>query len=485
MPKQISIGLKIGILWMISVLLMSCYVTSFLSQEQGDNPTRTEPFIEEGTSFRDDTGTEIEVHPYLSPNRSLVLDAKPGAGWFIFLDNYFDVDPTWSPDDEFITFTSNRDGDTDIYSIHPDGTNLTNLTPDPSQPLASLLFLMEKALDKWPDWSPSGDQILFSSSRTNIMMNSSPSDLFIMNPDGTGVRQITDTVDMEGLPEWSPTGDRIVFVSDSDEGNQIYTMKPDGTEISKLTEGDMDNDMPAWSPDGSKIAFESNRDGDYDVYIMSSNGENLAQLTNESGLDTAPTWSPDGTKIAFVSARDGDLEIYTVDSEGNQIQQVTHNKEADYAPDWSHQSNIIAFVSVTTEGSRIFTIDLDTGDLNQVTGLASIKSPKENGVYHMYRALSLHYKEMELTQAIEAYSKAIEQDSDLAEAYLGRGMATLFDCEIIWMHIVGTNLGMYQWNEECSEVEDAILDIQTALDKGLAPALMPGTNNLLRLLESQ
>lgn len=472
----------------IAGTMLSCTSQDQLSQEVGDDITRTE-----SQSQEDDTGSRIEdeeaeSHPFLSPNDDLIKEAKPGSNGYEFVDNYNDLLPAWSPNDQFIAFVSYRDGDTDVYVMNADGSNLTNLTPDPSQVIASFLFWSEKSVDTCPDWSPDGDEIVFSSSRTNIMMMSVPVDVFIMALDGSGVIQITDTVDTDAFPDWSPDGTKILFVSDRHEGVQIYTMNPDGSEVKKLTEEGMDNDLPAWSPDGALIAFESNRDGDYDIYTMNSYGEDINQLTDSLGTDSQPSWSPDGSRIVFTSDRDGDDELYIMDSDGSNVVQITENTVDDRSPDWSHKGDRIVFTSETLEGRRIFVTDVEGRSVTQLTGGPAEISPIENAVFHLHRALALHYYKMrfdegEFDTIIDAYSTVIELDPEIAEAYFGRGLATLLRCEIIWLHVVGSTFQIQQWNDECPEVEAAVEDIEAALNLGLAPGITLAVENLIKILK--
>jgi TolB protein len=465
-----------GLFITLNIFILSCSLVNFFSQGEHANPMRTEQM---GVT-----------DPYKSPNESFNKSFSSGSGWYIFLEQYDDVDPTWSPDGGRIAFGSNRDGDPDIYLIDVDGSNLTNLTPDPSQVLASILFLMDKSVDGWPDWSPAGDQIVFSSSRTNIMMRRVALNIFVMSDDGSDIRQFTDDVDMNILADWSPDNQSLLFSSDREGGLQLYIQNFEGNGTHKLTEGDMENDIPAWSPDGKKIAFESDKDGDFDIYVMEYPGGEITQLTNDPGTDSQPSWSPDGDRIAFTSDRDGDFEIYLMDADGGNVQQLTDNSVTDSASDWSPQGDRIAFISETQEGTRVFLVDTDGANVVQLTGSNGAVLPIEDAIFHLYQGLALHLKLMrqaegEFVDVIDAYTTAIDMDPLLAEAYLGRGMAAFFSCEIVWMHVIGSELEMFQWKDECPHIKTATADIQTALDLGLAPALTLGVENLLELLNAK
>jgi len=105
--------------------------------------------------------------------------------------------PAVSPDGRSVAFTSDRDGDDDIWIMAPDGSNQRSLTSN-------------DAHDDNAAWSPDGSSIAFSSDR------SGKNEIYVMNADGTGVRQVTnDTTLIPDIPSWSPDGTRIVFAARS------------------------------------------------------------------------------------------------------------------------------------------------------------------------------------------------------------------------------------------------------------------------------
>ena len=243
------------------------------------------------------------------------------------------VPPTPTPRSR-IAFTSDRDGDDEVYVMNADGSSQTRLTFD-------------EALDVHPAWSPDGSRIAFSSGRTMIGdRTTGDQHTYVVNADGSnrtrlsfhepfvpsGARAIILPV-REGRPAWSPDGSRIAF--DLEYGAAgIYVMNADGSNQTLLAEGN--NDSPAWSPDGSRIAFISFQDGDWQVYVMNADGSRLTRITfNEGFWDLDPDWSPDGRRIAFASRRDGNREIYVMNPDGSNLTRLTVNQSDDYDPAWS------------------------------------------------------------------------------------------------------------------------------------------------------
>ena len=147
-------------------------------------------------------------------------------------------------------------------------------------------------------------------------------------------------------PSWSPNGKRIAFASSASEDRRsqpckgrhldIWVMNADGSGKMQLTESPEEELFPAWSPNGQKIAFArmSEEDGVYDIYVMDSDGSNIMRLTENCGSNLEPSWSPDGSKIAFVSVRDGNYEVYVMDADGQNEVRLTHNPADDTSPSW-------------------------------------------------------------------------------------------------------------------------------------------------------
>jgi len=216
-----------------------------------------------------------------------------------------------------IVFSSSISGESAIYTINPDGTDLKQLVTSSYSILDS------------PIWNPDGTQIAFLgrssyTSRTAI---------YLMNADGSNVHLlpvVPGNLADGHFYDWSPDGSKIAYThySNSGEYNVIVSLT-DGNVLNLKNDNDKIMDYnPKWSPDGEKIAFLSNRDyinGNNkrkDLYIMDANGKNVKRLT-EIGGDFGYSWYPPDQSIllsvnfVLLPGKNDNKGLYKIDTTGN------------------------------------------------------------------------------------------------------------------------------------------------------------------------
>ena len=249
-----------------------------------------------------------------------------------------------------IVFQSDQDGAFDVWVMNTNGTGRQNLTQSASH-------------DVHADVSPDGEKIAFRSRR-----NAGQDRIFVMNADGSGVVQLNN--EPGWAPAWSPDGTRIAFQRGSPGSGsaEIWVMNADGSGATGLT-NNTDDIRPRWSRDGTKIVFQSNRDGNAEVYVMDADGSNPVNLTNNAGEEFAPDWSPDGTKIVFHASRNGSLDLFVMDSDGTNEVQLTNDPVNDYwYARWSPDGSKIAFTTNRDGNAEVYVMNADgTGGMTRLT----------------------------------------------------------------------------------------------------------------------
>jgi Tol biopolymer transport system component len=258
-----------------------------------------------------------------SPRPQIFVIGSNGAGETNLTQSASGNDsPSWSPDGTTIAFSSNRDGNWEIYVMNADGSGVTRLTTNRS------------ADDASPVWSPDGSKIAFHTNRDDNY------EIYLMNADGSGQTNLTkESGSEDAYPSWAPDGSRIVFASEGD----LYTMRADGSQQARLTSGKTDDQFPAWSPDGTKIALAASVGSKTYIDVVNADGTGRTRLTR-GGLEVEPRWSKDSSKIAYADFKTGLGHIVVMNADGTGATRLTGvPKRADYDPSWSPDGTKILF----------------------------------------------------------------------------------------------------------------------------------------------
>ena len=213
-----------------------------------------------------------------------------------------------------IVFSGNREKfeRRDIYLMNPDGQDVINLTN-------------HRADDVQPVFSPTGEQILFYSDRDRSRLSF---DLYLMNADGSNVRRVFAKSQERITPTWSPDGKKIAYVRSDLGVPYLYIAPIDGKREDRVVIGI----MPVWSPDGDEIAF-INTTLKHPRYItllnLQTGRPKFFFPLNAPAWLRYPAWSPDGNKLAFTWMRaepkpaNFDREtLYVVNRDGAEFHQL-------------------------------------------------------------------------------------------------------------------------------------------------------------------
>lgn len=346
--KTIVVGffvLAILFLWSVVRMRIEAGLPAWGYREGG--PTSTPTLVP--TSTPGPTPTALSGHPGN-------LESLPGA------IQRATPERQPSPFGEKIAFTSNRDGQFQVYVVNSDGGGLLALT-DESNGARVLGWTRAgwMAVTMWPDgepvvytmnaegrertavaglpadglhyaWTVDGRYVAVSRSVGGNL------DIFLMQYDGSQQSAVASSPKRESQPSWSPDGDRLVFVSDRDQRKgELYIVNRDGAGLARLTDDDLAESDPAWSPGGNYIAFvagaASGQGGD--IFIVETDGSDPQQLTDDGSEKRHPVWSPDGSCIAFQALVNDNWDIYVLNVAGGTVTRLTSNASDDTEPHWS------------------------------------------------------------------------------------------------------------------------------------------------------
>jgi Tol biopolymer transport system component len=209
----------------------------------------------------------------------------------------------------------------DIFRAKPDGSGIERITRTPG-------YDAEATIGR-------DGRIVFTSVRDGDM------EIYSMNGDGSDVRRLTNRPGPDGGPFFSPDGSQIVFRGRTLESGpeledyrlllgqglwrptslEIFVMNRDGSNLRQVTRLGAASFAPFFFPDGRRIIFSSNhhnpRGRDFEIWAIDVDGGNLERITTNPTFDGFPMFSPDGTRLVFASNRhakaQGDTNVFIAD----------------------------------------------------------------------------------------------------------------------------------------------------------------------------
>ncbi|GEM_PF-1674383 len=252
-----------------------------------------------------------------------------------------------------------------LYSTYQDGSTSTDIFSLDLGSTPEIIQLSSSGTDSHPNLSPDGTQVLFSRDFDNEFYSG---EIYVMNIDGSSIRQLTFLNAVSTRPKWSPDGSMILFRSWPIGGGVqfLYIMNKDGSNLRQIRPVQSAD----WSPDGSQIIFSNAKNGVFDIFMMNFDGTNEVNITTgriPSGEHSNPSISPDGSRIVFNSNFGGNFDIYTMNLDGSALLQLTQDPSMDLMPFWSFDGSQIVFSSQRNGNFDVYTMNADGSNLSQLT----------------------------------------------------------------------------------------------------------------------
>ena len=226
-----------------------------------------------------------------------------------------------APDGQSVVYSSFREQNVyEIYSLDLDDGGVEQLTDQIGVLTA-------------PEVSPDGISIAMSRGNPNT----GSVQIMVMDRNGDNAGNIPQVIGWD--PTWSPDGKQILFASGVNGGVQLFVVNRNGGGLRQVSNLPAIRGRSDWSADGQFIVTYSGPAWNREVYIMNADGSNARQLTPSGGNSQGPSFSPDGKWVAFTAyfdhyRDDHGCEIYIIRIDGTGLRRLTHNDYCDYQPRW-------------------------------------------------------------------------------------------------------------------------------------------------------
>ncbi len=188
-----------------------------------------------------------------------------------------------------------------------------------------------------PAWSPDGSKIAYVSFEKKKPI------IFVQSLSG----QRTVLANFKGnnsAPSWAPDGSKLAIVLTYGANSQVYTINADGSGLKQITKSSAIDTEPTWSTDAKWIYFSSDRGGKPQIYKVSSNGGEPQRVTFEGAYNVSPRFSPDGKSLAMIRNDGGKFRVALQDLSSGQVQILSEGSQ-DESPSFAPNGRVLLYAT--------------------------------------------------------------------------------------------------------------------------------------------
>ncbi len=202
-----------------------------------------------------------------------------------------------------------------------------------------------------PSWSPDGSKIAYVSFEKKKPI------IFVQSLAG----QRTVLANFKGnnsAPAWAPDGEKLAIVLTYGANSQVYTINADGSGLKQITKSSAIDTEPTWSADGLWIYFSSDRGGKPQIYKVSSSGGEPQRVTFEGAYNVSPRFSPDGKSLAMIRNDGGKFRVALQDLASGQVQILSEGSQ-DESPSFAPNGRVLLYATRTGGHGALAAVSVD------------------------------------------------------------------------------------------------------------------------------